>query len=300
MSATADGGRPRAIDHLVLPFETLVAARNVFHAMGFTVAPDAVHPFGTGNACIFFADGTYLEPLAKVDLDAYAAARHAGQLFVVNDAAFRAGHALPAISAMAFKSSDAVADRAELGRAGIGEDGLVEFRRTFETPDGDLKDMAFRLAFARPDDSLEATAFFCQPLHDRAPDRTALSRHTNGVTGLLRIVCGGADFKAIADRIAAVGRSSVPVSEDSSRSLIVSLANCVVEIAPSMALVARYGEGAGSEAGTICGLVLGTDDLASTRRVLEAADIAAHSFDERVVVPLGSSACFIAFEEVSP
>jgi hypothetical protein len=28
------------------------------------VAADARHPFGTENACVFFADGTYLEPLA--------------------------------------------------------------------------------------------------------------------------------------------------------------------------------------------------------------------------------------------
>ena len=300
MSATLGGSEPRALDHLVLPFETLVAARNIFHAMGFTVAPDAVHPFGTGNACIFFPDGTYLEPLAKVDLDAYPAARDVGQLFVVNDAAFRARHTLPAISAMAFKSSDAYADRAELIRAGIGEDGLVEFRRSFETPDGELSDMAFRLAFARPAASIDATAFFCQPLHERAPNRRALSRHVNGATGLLRLVCEGVDVTSIASRMAAVGRSSVSVPDELSQPAIVPLANCAVEIASGAVLAARYGEVAASGAGTICGLVLGTDDLASTRRVIDAADIAAHSFEERLVVPLGSSACFIAFEEVSP
>ncbi len=55
---------PRAIDHLVLPIVDLDTSRERLGRLGFTVAADARHPFGTENACVFFSDDTYLEPLA--------------------------------------------------------------------------------------------------------------------------------------------------------------------------------------------------------------------------------------------
>ncbi len=302
MSGAAGGvGRnvPRTLDHIVLPFETLVAARNVFDTMGFTVAPDAVHPFGTGNACVFFTDGIYLEPLAKIDASVYADAVDAGQLFVARDSDFRSRHSLPAISAMAFKSGDALADRAELAEAGIGEESLVEFRRTFETATGERREMGFRLAFATPDRVLDATAFFCQPLHESAPDRSSLIRHANGATGLLRVVFSGNDTSAIADRQAQVGRSSISPSDDLSGVATVVLGNCEVEIVSNAALVERYRGTPADAAGAICGLVLGVENLGATRHLLHATHIAMWSVDDRIIVPLGSSTCFIAFEEVS-
>ena len=57
----------RSIDHLVLPVTTLTLARSRLTSLGFTVAPDAQHPFGTGNCCVFFKDRTYLEPITIVD-----------------------------------------------------------------------------------------------------------------------------------------------------------------------------------------------------------------------------------------
>ena len=55
---------PATIDHLVLPVRDLDLARARYEALGFRVAAEARHPFGTENACIFLQDGTYLEPLA--------------------------------------------------------------------------------------------------------------------------------------------------------------------------------------------------------------------------------------------
>ena len=54
----------RLLDHLVLPVAELSAARNRLTQLGFTVAADAQHPFGTENACVSLADKTYLEPIA--------------------------------------------------------------------------------------------------------------------------------------------------------------------------------------------------------------------------------------------
>ena len=91
-AGSADGAVTCAsIDHLVLPFQTLAAARERFERLGFLVAPDAVHPFGTGNACVFFADGRYLEPLAVADrAGLQARSADEGHLFVARDAAARA------------------------------------------------------------------------------------------------------------------------------------------------------------------------------------------------------------------
>ena len=44
-------------------------------ALGFTVAPDGLHPFGTSNCCVYLADGTYLEPLAVNDREKASATR---------------------------------------------------------------------------------------------------------------------------------------------------------------------------------------------------------------------------------
>ncbi|TIX70312.1 MAG: VOC family protein, partial [Mesorhizobium sp.] len=55
------------LDHLVLPTARLDAARVRLGSLGFVVAPTGIHPFGTENCCVFFADGTYLEPLAVGD-----------------------------------------------------------------------------------------------------------------------------------------------------------------------------------------------------------------------------------------
>ena len=52
--------QPRALDHLVLPTTSLAVARDRLTTLGFTVAPDGVHPFGTVNCCIYLADGTFL------------------------------------------------------------------------------------------------------------------------------------------------------------------------------------------------------------------------------------------------
>ena len=40
----------RPLDHLVLPVDTLTQARRRLSNLGFTVADDARHPFGTENA----------------------------------------------------------------------------------------------------------------------------------------------------------------------------------------------------------------------------------------------------------
>lgn len=77
------------VDHLVLPVRDLAVAAARLKVLGFTVAPQALHPFGTENACVFFRDGTYLEPLTIADRVSYIASVERGDVFTGRDQAFR-------------------------------------------------------------------------------------------------------------------------------------------------------------------------------------------------------------------
>src|SRR5690606_25434611 len=97
----------RSIDHLVLPTADLEIARARLRALGFTVAPEGLHPFGTKNACVYFADDTFIEPLAIAD-DALAdEAMAAGNVFVARDRAFRAARGEEGFSAVVLATEDA-------------------------------------------------------------------------------------------------------------------------------------------------------------------------------------------------
>ena len=54
---------PRGIDHLVLGGRDLGALAEGFQRMGFTLTPEAHHPFGTGNQ-LAILDGNFIELLA--------------------------------------------------------------------------------------------------------------------------------------------------------------------------------------------------------------------------------------------
>ena len=69
---------PRFVDHVVLPTADLSVVRKRMKKLGFTVAPEALHPFGTKNACVYLSDGTYLEPVAVAQREACEEAALAG------------------------------------------------------------------------------------------------------------------------------------------------------------------------------------------------------------------------------
>jgi hypothetical protein len=285
----------RPIDHVVLPFPDLPSARACLEGLGFLVAPESVHPFGTGNACVFFADGSYLEPLAVVDNAAYADAIADGNLFVGRDAAFRHASDLPAFSGLALSSSDALGDRAALAEHGVGEEGVVNFSRSFVAADGEETALSFRLTFARSPADFHATLFFCQKLHSGATDRSALTRHPNGVTGLSRIVLIGAASPAA--RLLLESAAGEPLLADAPDTHRLVLGGTSLEIIPDDLASERYGYRRGEREGLVAaGIVLSVPDLAETRSLLGSAG-SAHQPD-RVAVGLNAAgSAFIAFEE---
>ncbi|MDH4414441.1 MAG: VOC family protein, partial [Rhizobium sp.] len=178
---------PRAIDHLVLPIGDLDTSRERLARLGFTVAADARHPFGTENACVFFADDTYLEPLAVGSREDCLEAARRGNVFVARDQAFRFRRG-EGLSALVVKTDNAAADDAHYREEGLSAGPMLEFSRQFRFPDGRTAEGAFRLAFAADLRAPDFFAFACERINPIPADRGALLVHANGAAGLKRIV----------------------------------------------------------------------------------------------------------------
>lgn len=178
----------RPLDHLVLPVDTLSQARRRLGELGFTVAEDARHPFGTENACVFFSDNTYLEPLAVASREECEAAALDGNAFVARDQAFRFRQGAQGLSAIVLGTEDAAMDHMRFRARGISGGDMLEFSRPMRLPDGREGLGSFRLAFAADLRSPDLFLFSCQRVRALPTDRGALERHANGVLGIAEVV----------------------------------------------------------------------------------------------------------------
>lgn len=183
----------RVLDHLVLPVADLSVARRRLSALGFTVAADGRHPFGTQNCCVYFQDGTFLEPLAVADRTAYDRAALAGNRFVLGDREFRDIIGEEGLSAIVLATDNAEADHAAFVEAGISAGDMLDFSRPMVFPDGRSQAASFRLAFAQTGHPGDVFAFTCQRVNVPAADRSALVKHEIFVTGIRDVVCVHAD-----------------------------------------------------------------------------------------------------------
>lgn len=179
---------PRPVDHLVLPVVDLDTARARLEALGFTVAPIGIHPFGTENACIFFSDDTFLEPLAIGQRETCEVEARNGNVFVARDQAYRFRNGQDGFSALVMGTKDARADHKEFVKSGISAGEILDFSRAFKTPEGKEDTAGFRLAFAADLRAPDVFFFTVERVNTPKVDRTALQTHKNGVVGLREIV----------------------------------------------------------------------------------------------------------------
>lgn len=180
----------RAIDHCVLPVPDLETARARYERFGFTVAPYARHPFGTENACVHFADGTFLEPLAIGQREDCEASARKGNVFTARDQAFRFRNGDNGFSALVMRSDDANADHKRFTNAGISAGKKLFFGRTARSTDGKKARVTFRLAFAADLRAPDAFFFTCERIKTADFDRSGLVAHANTVTGTKAIILG--------------------------------------------------------------------------------------------------------------
>ena len=199
---------PRAVDHCVLPVADLGTARRRLTSLGFVVAPDGAHPFGTANCCVYLADGTFLEPLAQVDDRAEKEAAHQGNMFTARDLAYRYRNGEEGFSALVFGTEDAATDHAEFVEAGFSGGNILDFSRGFTDAYGKRDKASFRLAFAADWRAPDCFFFTCQRVRVPMVDRSALQMHGNGATRIKGIVLAAprgsdsADFVLTAANVA--------------------------------------------------------------------------------------------------
>ena len=183
----------RALDHLVLPVIDIDVARRRYEQLGFTVAPDGRHPFGTENCCIFFKDNTFLEPLGIAQRETCEAKAIKGNTFVANDQTYRFRVGEEGVSHLVVKSTDAKADHALYKSQGMSGGKMVRFSRRFKGADGSNNKVAFALAFAADQRSPDSGFFSCEVVTTSPADRRKLQSHENGVTGLKEVILSEAN-----------------------------------------------------------------------------------------------------------
>lgn len=292
--------RRRPLDHMVLPVADLEVARARLEALGFTVAPEARHPFGTRNACVYFADDTFLEPLAVAERETCEAEARAGNAFVARDRAFRFRNGEEGFSALVFGSDDAAADDRAFREAGISGGAPLEFVRTFSAPSGEQAEAAFHLAFAADLRAPDVFFFTCQRVRRPDVDRRALERHANGVGGVAEVLLveeNPSDFQYLLQEV--IGERGV---RSSSFGISLAAGNSRVSALTPAGMRAFLNEAAepGERGLRLAGIVFTVRDMASLLRLLKTNAVQFRRHGTRIVVPSapGQGTVF-AFEETA-
>lgn len=276
----------RLLDHLVLPVIDLATARHRYEKLGFTVAADALHPFGTENACVFLADKTYLEPLAVAQREDCEAAALNGNVFVARDQAYRFRNGQDGFSAIVVSTGDASADHERFCEKGISGGDMLEFSRPMKLPDGSEGTGSFRLSFAADLRSPDFFFFSCQRLKSLPADRSALETHANGVVGMSEIVLSEpnpTDFQyllqeAVDER--QVSAHSFGMDIDTRNGVKISVLN-------QAGMSGFYDRTTPDHCRGLVGqaVVFKVADLAATARLLAANAVSTIRKDKRLIVP---------------
>lgn len=277
---------PRGIDHLVVAVRDLDAARDVYTRLGFTLTPEARHPFGTANALIQL-DGGFLELLGIADPAAIPEAAGEAFSFGAFNRSFlkkREG-----VSMLALRSSDPAADRADFEARGLPVHEPFRFERTAVDSDGSEKDLAFSLTFTGDPAIPDAAFFTC---HNERPEnfwRPGYQVHANGalrIAAAIMVARDPADFHEFFFYLTgqhAMRSDSLMVSLDTGAGAI--------EILTPVAARGLYGiEIEADPKPRFVATRIAVRDMAALQTGLEANDVAYKEIGRRIVVP-AEAAC---------
>jgi Glyoxalase-like domain len=175
----------RRIDHLVMPFEDMAAAADLFTKLGFKVGSRNRHPWGTENHIIQFP-GSFLELITVGEGASFAphAQRHFS--FGQHVADWLQAKQEP-MSMLVLSSTDAQGDARTFADRGIGDFDPFDFRRQGKRPDGSTVEVAFTLAFADSKAMPDHGFFVCQQHFPENFWSEAAQQHANGVKRLERL-----------------------------------------------------------------------------------------------------------------
>lgn len=191
---------PRGIDHLVLCVNDLKKARIIYETMGFTMTPQAQHPFGTGNTLVQL-DGCFLEVLSVTKPDDIFEASGEGFSFpAFNQDYLKAGEGM---SMLVLDSHDESADRAEFLDKGLHVYAPFDFQRQTTLPSGETTTVGFSLTFVGAP-KLEKLAFFtCKQWRPDLFWKPEYQHHANGALTIADVYVVSPDINNAAAFLAA-------------------------------------------------------------------------------------------------
>ncbi len=186
----------RGIDHLVLAVRDLDKARALYEALGFTLTPRALHPWGTANH-LAQMQGCFLEILGIAEPAKIPAAAPGDFGFGAYNRDFLARR--EGLSMLVLQSADAEADNADFRRAGLATYPSFHFGRDATLPDGSVARVAFTLAFVTDPRMPEAAFFACQQHAPQFFWKPQFQRHANGAKRIAEVAIRAAEPCALRD-----------------------------------------------------------------------------------------------------
>ena len=289
---------PRLIDHLVFPVTDIAIARERFEKLGFVVAPDGLHPFGTENCCVFFPDGTFIEPIGIAQRETTEIAAAKGNTMVQAVLAYRFRRGVEGFSHVVLKTADASADHKAFTKLAMSAGKMVRFGRSFETPEGEKGRVSFKLAFAGDKRAPDAQFFSCEVVNPPKVDRSPLYAHANGAVRLKEIVIAEpnpSDFQYFLQDLFGVREM-----DNHSFGIEIITGNAKVSVLSAAGVKAFLGLDIDERERGLrhTAAVLGVKDLAKTKALLDSAGVETIEKPGRIIVaPETGQGAAIAFEE---
>jgi catechol 2,3-dioxygenase-like lactoylglutathione lyase family enzyme len=177
--------RPRGIDHLVIAVRDLTKARAAYRRLGFTLTPEAHHPFGTKNSLVQF-DGSFLELLAINDPATIPPATEDFFSFPAFNRDFLERQ--EGLSMLVLKSTDPNLDHAAFAGHRLPTYAAVYFERIAHGPDGAARKVAFTLTFTGEPRLPDAGFFTCRHHFPENFWRPEFQQHRNGAKSIASAV----------------------------------------------------------------------------------------------------------------
>jgi hypothetical protein len=279
----------RGIDHLVIAVRDLDAARAAYQRLGFTLTPEARHPFGTKNSLVQL-DGAFLELVAIADPILIPEPTPQRFSFAAFNRDFLAEH--QGLSMLVLKSRDANIDQAAFATHGLATYEPIRFERSARAPDGSERRVAFTMTFTT-DARLHDIGFFtCQHHYPENFWRPDYQRHANGagrIEAAVMVTRDPADFHEFLTYF-----TGVHDMISTSLGIEIDTGAGKVEVQSPVAFRAYFGEETPeADPRRFLGCRIGVADLAATRALLAANHVGYTERHGRLVVP-GREACGVA------
>ncbi|HUF45997.1 MAG TPA: VOC family protein [Aestuariivirgaceae bacterium] len=276
----------RGIDHLVLAVADLEAARQRYTALGFTLTPQARHPFGTANSLVQL-DGAFLELLCVAEpaaIPPHGPGRFSFPAFNRDYLAQGEG-----LSMLVLDSRDARADNEAFRQAGLITYEPFDFSRTARLPSGEEAKVGFSLAFTSHLDIDDAGFFVCQ---QHAPDRfwrREYQRHANTARTVEEVcLVAHRPLHFVEFMRAFVGSDEVVASP---HRVEIATARGTVRVLTGDGFADRYGTAPprAHRLPAFAGYTVGVSDFDAVRAAVERADVATAKGDGRLTVVPGDA-----------